>query len=103
MRYYLPNRREFRLRYGPQSDYSITLKKEHDISYEIFVDNRCPREEDQVQPEVGDFLHYYEVIDVPENERFDVLPADEVPVPNEVDDVNPCNPAYVGLTSAPLR
>jgi hypothetical protein len=93
---YLGDREELLFRYGPSADYSISLKKDRGISYEILVENLCSQEENPVPPGSSDFTFYYKVLDVPENERFKVLPL------GTADDINPCNSARLSITKAPL-
>jgi hypothetical protein len=96
---YLTDQEEFLFKYGPDGNYSIRLKKEQGISYEISVTNLCP-EDVEPAPGSSDFALYYEVLNVPENEQFKVLspPID----PRDVDDINPCDPSQVSITKAIL-
>jgi hypothetical protein len=95
---YLNEEEEAVFRYGPDERHSIKLKKEPDISYEISVENICPEEEVESQSTVSDFVHYYDVVDVPAAQQFKV---DAFPPPPS-SDRNPCDPTFVSITSAPL-
>jgi len=94
---HLVGREEFVFRYGPNADYSIRLKKEPEISYEISVTNLCTEDVDLEGLGRTDFALYYEVLNVPENEQFQVFSAIQA-----ADDVNPCDPGRLSLTNAPL-
>jgi hypothetical protein len=93
---YLNDREELLFKYGPDANYSMRLKKERCISYKISVTNLC---DDDVEPppDSSDFALYYDVLDVPRDKQFKVLPA-----LGTVDDRNPCNPTRVGITKAIL-
>jgi hypothetical protein len=83
--------------YGPNGSHSVKLKKEPDISYEISVENICP--EDSAAPSiVSDFVHYYDVVDVPQAQQFKV----DAPTPPG-SERNPCIPTSMGVTRAPLK
>jgi hypothetical protein len=92
---YLTDQEEFLFKYGPDANYSIRLKKEHGISYEISVTNLCSEDGERARPDSGDFALYYEVLNVPENEQFRVLSS-----PVQKDDSNPCDPSQVSITKA---
>lgn len=94
---YLTDQEEFLFKYGPDANYSMRLKKEHGISYEISVTNRCSEDVEQARSDRSDFALYYDVLDVPENEQFRVLSS---PAPGVKDDSNPCDPSQVGITKA---
>jgi len=96
---YLSDREEFLFKYGPDANYSMRLKKEHCLSYKISVTNLCDDDGEPPPPGSSDFALYYEVLDVPEGQQFDVL---SVPDPSHRDDVNPCNPSRVSITKAIL-
>jgi len=100
---YLSGQEEFLFKYGPGANYSMRLKKEHCLSYKISVTNLC---EDVEPPPSGssDFALYYEALDVPEDQRFEVLSAPSIVTPGIMtrDDVNPCNPTRMGITKAIL-
>jgi hypothetical protein len=92
---YLTGQEEFLFKYGPDANYSIRLKKEHGLSYEISVTNLCPEDEETAPPNSSDFALYYEVLNVPENEQFKVISSS-----NTADDTNPCDPSQVSITKA---
>jgi hypothetical protein len=97
---YLRDQEEFLIRYGPQAENSIPIRKEPGISYKISVENLCSREENPISPGTSDFSFYYEVINVLEQERFTVF---SVADPRDLlEDTNPCSPASVSITTAPL-
>jgi hypothetical protein len=105
---YLNDGEEFQLRYGPNASYSISLRKEPKISYGISVTNLCPS--DEKAPLTGaDFDLYYDIINVPEEQRFRVLagsipePTSFIAPPQEINDRNPCNPAALLTSNAPLQ
>jgi hypothetical protein len=83
--------------YGPNGDSSLTFNQETEVNYEIVIDNTCPEETD-MDEEVSDFVHYYDVMNVPVNEQFRVDAFE--PPPN---DRRPCDPVYLSLSKAPLQ
>ena len=91
---YLSGQEEFLIKYGPGANYSMRLKKEHCISYKITVTNLC---EERRPQDTSDFALYYDVLDVPEDQQFQVLSPLQT-----FDDVNPCNPGRVSITKAVL-
>ena len=104
---YLEGREELQLGYGPRAGYSITLRKEPKISYEISVTNLCAYEAEwelagssdvSLYTGSSDFALYYDIIDVPENEQFKVLST-----LRPANDRNPCNPTSLRTTKAPLQ
>ena len=94
---YLTGQEEFLFKYGPDANYSIRLKKEQGLSYEISVTNLCPSDEEQEPPDSSDFALYYEVLDAPENEQFRVFPSFG---PGTKSDINPCDPSRISITKA---
>jgi hypothetical protein len=94
---YLSDREELLIKYGPDANYSMRLKKEHGISYKISVTNLCDDDEEPPPPDSSDFALYYDVLEVPREEQFKVLPA-----LGTADDSNPCNPTRMGITKAIL-
>lgn len=94
---YLKKDEELVFSYGPNSEYSLTLKKDAEVNYEVVIDNICP-EAPNMDAEVSDFVHYYDVVDMPVNEQFRV-DAFQPPVT----DLRPCDPVCFGLTEAPLQ
>ena len=96
---YLTEQEEFLFKYGPDANYSISLKKEDGLSYEISVTNLCNEDvEQQAQQESSDFALYYEVLNVPENEQFRVFSSPSSP--GFRDDSNPCDPSRISITKA---
>jgi hypothetical protein len=94
---YLTDQEEFLFKYGPDANYSIRLKKERGLSYEISVTNLCSEDVERARPDSSDFALYYEVLNVPENEQFRVFSS---PAPGDRDDINPCDPSRISITKA---
>jgi hypothetical protein len=95
---YLSGQEEFLFKYGPDANYSMRLKKEPCLSYEISVSNLCPEGVEQVPPGSSDFALYYDVLEVSKDEQFKILSAVRT-----ADDSNPCNPTQVSITKAILN
>ncbi len=58
-------------------DRELVLEKSDDVRYEIYIENTplfldTPAETDL--PRMDEFIHYYKILDVPEAERFSVVP-----------------------------
>jgi hypothetical protein len=96
---YLTGQEEFLFKYGPEANYSIRLKKEQGISYEISVTNLCPGDVEHEPPDGSDFALYYDTLDVPENEQFRVSPS---PGPGVKNDSIPCDPTRISITKADI-
>jgi hypothetical protein len=94
---HLDDNQEAVLRYGHDGGNSMKFRKEPDINYHIVVENICSRE-GVPRLDIGDFAYYYNVVDVPAAQQFQVNPFSPPPR----DDSNPCNPVYLGKSSAPL-
>src|SRR5262249_21565885 len=109
---YLDGQEEFQLRYRPGAGYSITLRTQPTINYEISVTNLCAFEAERELAGSSDFALYYDIINVPENQQFKILPAyiypdNRISLPSVsanpyANDLPPCNPAGLLTSKAPL-
>lgn len=67
-------------------DRELVLEKNDKVRYEIYIENTplfldTPGEIDL--PRMDEFIHYYKILDVPEGERFSVVPKMRPPEPGE--------------------
>ena len=102
---YLDDREEFQLR--SRAGYSINLKKDPKINYEISVTNLCAHDAERESAGSSDFALYYDIINVPENQQFEILPAPILLAPGSpspyANDLLPCNPAGVLTSKSPFE
>jgi hypothetical protein len=95
---YLDDQEAAVLRFGTDPGSSIEFRKEPGVSYKISLENLC-NEAHRPRPGNSDFVHYYDVIDVPKSKQFRVT---RQPRPGFANARNPCNPIIVGQSKAPL-
>jgi hypothetical protein len=95
---YLDGREGFQIKFGLNAGYSINLRKEPKIHYEISVTNLCVHEAERKLAGHSDFAFYYDIINVPENQQFEILPAI-----SPATDRDPCNPASLRTSRVPFR